>query len=423
MHEKANMCGAQILRILDALGVDATIDNVSASIVTCPLRPDGVTVLTSPAAIRAHDPRHPERIDSILVRGSGNVINYRVMVNDRDIDIEKAVPFWLNADPLPSKRTECAVCLTRQKEFVRCSHCFTMLCVKCHDKITWEGTHHCPVCRQWTLDGGDFGVPWDASTHMVLPIAQLHPIDVFGQVLDRLDGRMSIFLRVDNTFIVDDSLLVVKLARTHRYTEDSSRIKDVRKRLRKLCTMHLARTSDVMLWLIRTTYKVTDRPVQEVSIFRVTKTELQQYGRDAWINILDELDVQAVRMVKTEYLPPHRHVLPEYVAAVLADVNTCLCEKTVSISKRSHERSMNFDIDASGAITTMHADMLAAYFDVISAPGEKLYLLCHMHNKEIMVYELDPDARVATRLTTDATKEIVGMNLDGLGTTLIASRV
>jgi len=281
-------------------------------------------IVTSRRAIESYDPLHPDRVACILVRTQAP--QYTVIVNNREVDVERHVAFWKNCDAWTSSSSsssssscselECVVCMrslvpestrqggrrgTRKKKNVegyphtRCPFCHVAMCMDCSDKLTHLDCKKCPVCRTWHLDGDAFGVPWPKTTEEGQEGQEgRHAVDVLcDDLLARMDGRVTIVPRVGTTFVLDYASLMCKLSRTNRYADDrmpSDRLPDIRRSLKRLCKKALPETSDVHIWMRRKTYAIDaefERPVEETSVFRIdTNGELVQLHPDAWIDVL-----------------------------------------------------------------------------------------------------------------------------------------
>lgn len=300
-----------------------------------------VGIVTCPRAIREYDPVHPERIAFILVRAHPPP-QYMVFTNDRQLDAERIVRFWLTSNAYDLERstttTECVVCShnlipmpkgadeeedrfsTRRyllgKPHSRCIYCHSLLCEPCGDRLTtFDGCHRCPVCRQWKLVGGDFGVPFTESAidHPDTGAANGRnkgdPVDVLcDRVLSRLDGRIDVVPRIADGFIIDRMEVIAKLSRTDRYCPDTEengddcvRISHVRRNLKRI--LSVASGAPVHVWLRRKTYMIDDaeeKPVEEAAVFYIREgRHLQQLHPDAWVDVLGEV-MQDVRGVAAE---------------------------------------------------------------------------------------------------------------------------
>lgn len=200
----------------------------------------------------------------------------------------------------------------------RCAYCHSPLCVKCGDRLTTlDGCHRCPVCRQWKLNGGHFGVPFSDDEVMTLTSKEDgggehsgDAVDAFcDRVLSRLDGHITIVPRVDDSFLLgsEQMCVVSKLARTdhyccfdddEKYTEEGESISQVRRKLKRVCRDAASARpcpSFVHLWVRRKTYATENMPVEEAAVFRVRGNNLLQLHPDAWIDVLGDL-LQEQRM-------------------------------------------------------------------------------------------------------------------------------
>ena len=426
----------QVIQILVQLNVNARIDKLSKSI-NAPLcfgeTDKDAIILTSPAAIKDYDSYHPERIEClVLKKQQDDALSFYVVVNNREIDLEKAIRFWwLNETSYTPENMSCCVCLSRIKhKFTTCCHCRSLLCVSCENKLTNNDSMQCPICRQWKLYGDDFGRPFIENKSFD-DESNKSSLDTLYNILDHLDGCTRIILRVDKVFKFDEMLTITKLTNTDRYAEGSRRLKDIKKSLNKKCAKYILYTPDIAIWLFRNTFMILDKPMQEVSVFRLCIenkkiTDLYQYSRDAWVNVINYDDEFPLSMVKTEYMKPHKFVLPEYVGQVFSEIaNLNTYEKTISIVD-SMKNGMNFDMDSSGNIVTMHEDMLAAVYDVLKCSQRehsKLYIICRMMvqinasiitNSSCCAFELDVINRKSKRLSPKLVKNLVRQDIDDL---------
>ena len=399
-----------IIHILQILKVKTTVDKRSKTIndsAKALFRSDEDVkesiILTSITAIKNYDSYHPERITCIVLKKQQNdVLTYYVVVNDRDIDIEKALRFWwLNDEVFNADNMSCVVCMRNNRKNIMCCHCRALICLSCHDKLTNNESMQCPICRQWNLYGPDFGTPFLDTIH---DNQSNYSIDSLYQLLDKLDGCMRIFIRINNRFY-NEGMVMTKLSGTNRYAHDSMRLKDIKKRLNNRRT-----TKNITIWLFRNTFKILDdKPIQEVSVFGLdSNDQLYQYGKNAWINVFDS---DEFTMVKTEYLEPHKFVLPDYVKQVFSEISIINTDiKTISITDEQ-KNGMNFDMDENGNITTMHDDMLAAFYCKLQ--NKPLFLICRTNvSHSILAYELNDEK--AIRLLPKEVQKLVERNLDDL---------
>ena len=403
-----------VIQILNRLNIKTKIDKRSKSINESAkalfyIGDAESIILTSFTAINNYDSYHPERITCIVLKKQENdVLSYYVVVNDRDIDLEKAIRFWwLNDEIYNADNMSCVVCMRNKRENIKCCHCRSLICLSCHDKLTNNECMQCPICRQWNLYGPDFGFAF------TFPPAlrdgnqsnTKHTIDSFYQLLDKLDGCTHILIRVDNAFY-DEGLTITKLSGTNRYAIDSMRLKDIKKRLNKRIQQNA--TKNITIWLFRNTFKILDnKPMQEVSVFGMQNgMECIQYSKNAWINIFDS---DEFTMVKTEYLEPYKFILPDYVKQVFSDIAIMNTEiKTISITDEK-KNGMNFDMDENGNITTIHEDMIAVYYARLSK-ASKLYLICRTNvSYSVLAYEFVDEK--ANRLSPNEVQKLVESNI------------
>ena len=75
------------------------------------------------------------------------------------------------------------------------------------------------------------------------------------------------------------------------------------------------------------------------------------------------------------------------------------------------KNGMNFDMDENGNITTMHDDMLAAFYCKLQ--NKPLFLICRTNvSHSILAYELNDEK--AIRLLPKEVQKLVERNLDDL---------
>lgn len=411
---------------------------------------DDAGIVTSQRAFEAYDPKHPERIACVLIQTKP--VNFLIVVNDREMkDVAAVVRHWRRGqfhDP-NRRRPECAVCFAAPKKLVVCHACYAATCLKCDATMrSCEGCKRCPVCRTWELDGGDFGVPLEPSSFLdSVDEPAKHAVDAFlDDVVRRLDGRMVILPRVDTGFLMDDGMCVSKLARTDRYAEGSDTIAQARRSLRWLFDRHLPRTSDLHIWLTRKTFRIdeeTDRPVEEVSVFRVVgdpaanRTRLVQLEPEAWKNVLEVSHAakaaKAVKAVKVAYLrpvaiadPPAK--LQSLFETVAREESRVLTVSLTTLPNDEEDESLgaNFDVDARGhgrfEVTTMSPYMLRARLRVlVEHPRHPLLIMIRVHPGdghgdacEVAAFEYRPADDELALLSPEDCERHLAKDTDGL---------
>jgi len=307
-----------------------------------------VGIVTSRDAIRKYAPLHPERVACVLVKADsfGTVGSHppHMLVNDRDVDVDRSIKGWMTIRPHPPECVVCmcslrfereesaAVCSTYRtySTYSTCDRCYAPLCDSCAANMATvtgnRSCRRCPVCRYWQLYGGDFGVPWrnpnlcgdhhDNDYYNVYLRETPCAIDVFCDcVVRRLDGRVSIALQVDDMFLFNRAH-ISRLARTNRYTHDSGKLYGLRKTLKLAIEKARLLSATFYIWTLRKTFRIhaqEDKPVEEVSVFNVmpldklsSRTRLVQLQPEDWRNecLYDVIGGCGVfAPVKTTYIP------------------------------------------------------------------------------------------------------------------------
>ena len=404
-----------VTSVLDGMHVEHVTDATSPSLVHVRTPAGKVTVVTSTAAIRDYDPYHPERILCIVLRQHAG--DFFVVVKDRDVDLSRSLPFWWKRERLANAGdAECVVCFKRHYRFTCCFHCHALLCHDCHARIHGDRTAtQCPLCRSWSLCGDGYGRPWEGPP-IQGPLPGSTPVDKLVGVLARLDGAITIVPRVDRKFLFDKAVGFCKLAFTTRYARGSMRIRDVRARLERLCSHH-ADCVELLFYVTRRTYRVTDAPVEEVSVFQVQGGELFALSNDDYVR---SLTGDGVSFVKTELVAPSKRVVPGHAYTLFAEINAAHpCPKTVSVALAGEKKiRTNFNVDAGGNITTIHPSMLVTTLATMFASGHDMYVTCRLHRYEdnrfidFKAYKLDGDG--FKQLDEDESRAIFHKNVDGL---------
>jgi len=432
--------------------------------------PSQVGVVTSYKAFEAYDTDHPERIACILIKSTPPT-HYYVIMNNRELDIERIVRFWRTATF--DAASECVVCMrsllppkNRKKNktglpHTRCAFCYASLCVTCLDKLKIDDCHKCPVCRQWALDGGDFGVPWTADIRHAaesrrVSDADAHAIDILcDRVLCLLDGHVFLIVRIDDTFRLDSVFEMAKLARTNRYSERSGgdHISTVRKEVKRICDDALRHTSNIQIWLRRKTFgidRTSEKPIEEVSVFRVQSAHrLQQLHPDAWVDVVlynlmlvDGEDEASYLFCprKTAYLHPHEFTVPARLRDILKNVAqehrrpmtvSVVIENAAAANTENGEgkeeengekkasKGMNFDVDERLNVTTAHEAFVSARFAVLSDDARELLLTVRImhddpHTCDALSYRYHVVSGDIVRLAPGESEVVIGRDVDGL---------
>jgi hypothetical protein len=404
-----------VISVLDGMLVGHVTDATTPSLAHVRTPAGRVTIVTSPAAIRDYDPYHPERILCIILRQHAG--DFYVVVKDRDVDLSRSLPFWWKRERLSSVAdAECVVCFKKRNRFTCCFHCHALLCTACHARIHKDKTAtKCTLCRSWSLTGDGYGRPWEGPP-IQEPLVGRTPVDKLIGVLARLDGDITIVPRVDREFLFDRQVGFSKLAFTDRYARGSMRIRDVRAKLERLCAHHTD-CVQLLMYVIRKTHRISDAPVDEVSVFQVQGGELLAFGNDDFIVTLVEDDVN---FVKTELVTPSKRVVPPHVYALFAEINAAHPHsKTISVVMADETFGMNFDVDAGGNITTINTSMLVTNLANMLASGRDMYVTCRIFrykNRRFIdfnAYKLDNAG--FKKLDNAGSRAIFNKNIDGLG--------
>lgn len=400
----------QVTTALTNIGKPFIIDDASKSIDTCRMEAGKVTVLISQHAIHKYDTHHPERILCIIVKKN----MFKVCVKNRVVDLEASLRFWIDKG-MP--KMECGVCYkgaskNRPLTGATCGYCMTFTCVRCRDRISDGGIFKCPYCRTWELDGDGYGIPHD-QLNIIEPTVLTGPAKLCDLV-SQLDGLVTIIPSIAGNIDAHNISDVCRLSFTNRFTKDGVRLGKVRKSLQEL----VDKFERFRVYLVRSTYmidEVTKNPVEEASMFVVTRDELIQYRTDAWIDVLP-IDNNYTRVI-VEYLPPREFEVPTSLKDLFLQVNADYpFHKTWAIVAHDGQ-SADFDVDKDGKITTMTMSMLAGY--LAYKCGQKLLLICRifdadneMMHASLLTFEFD--GAETTRLSPEQCKAIFKKNLDGL---------
>jgi len=423
-----------VKRVLDAMNVPYTIANKTKSVenVIASVAKGRAVIVTSSKAKRDYDPHHPERIVCFVVKASP--AHFFVVVNNRENDLEADVRFWWNRD-VGVAFDGCNICMKKVKQVAVCHRCNGVMCVKCYDRVSQGTCYQCPTCRGWTLHGDGYGVPWRDGEVVSFDdekrgkaVKAPDAFDKFGCVLSRLDGLVSVIIRVGNELFLDDgTFCTLKLSFTDRYADelpDADEIADGIRDIRDdLCDS--GETAPFKMYVIRDTYaidKEKDKPTQEISLFQVRDDELIQYPMDAWRDVLPQEERWCRK--KVSYMTPHEFVMPPAFSALFGVINAgWKCVKTVSIGAMCDCGCdwCNFDIDTQGAITTMSVPMVASVLDnlVRCHDGVLVFVTCRLFSYEdvgmcdLVSYVLH-DGKAFERMTPEDNRKLYETDADGL---------
>ena len=396
------------------------IDDKSKSIKACKLEEEGVvTVLTSCVAIKNYDQNHPERITCIILKNINKITIFYVVVNNRNINFRNAMRFWYNRK-LVDTSVECSICFKtfgQVKQIIPCVHCNSILCLSCYQNITNEDgeVSTCPVCRQVSIIGDDFGVPHENEISLPIVASAQHPIDQFCEILRKLDGEIMIIARIGRAFIESNPIMMSTMSRTNRYIDGSLKLKEIRTILKKIHAKY-AKSGGLSFYIVRKTFKIdvtSNKPIKEVSRFQLTESSLYQYNNNAWIVVFN---IDGYHLAKTEYIKPHVFQLPDHVMKIMEEVKQLKQETTISITSEDGEESMNYDMDSNGEITTTHHDMMIAYVSLLLTSEQWIYLISRLHLDErrsnIVCHKFNMDCSM--RMNPNDSKKIIRLNLDEL---------
>jgi len=291
------------------------------------------------------------------------------------------------------------------------------LCLSCYQKITNEDgqVSTCPVCRQVSIIGDDFGVPHENEISLPIVAAAQHPIDQFCEILRKLDGEIMIILRIGSGFVESDPIIMSTMSRTNRYIDGSPKLKEIRTIL-KMVHAKYAKSRGLSFYIVRKTFKIdvtSNKPIKEVSRFHVMKSSLYQYNNNAWIVVFN---IDGYHLAKTEYIKPHVFQIPDHVMNIMEEVKQLKQEATISITCEDGEESMNYDMDANGEITTIHHDMMIAYVSLLLTSNQWIYMISRLHLDErrsnILCHKFNTNCSM--RLNPNDNKKTIRLNLDDL---------
>ena len=367
---------------------------------------DRLVVLTSPSAIMDYDSFHPERIECILIMSR---TFYRVFVNNREMPTDSTqLRFWTSSEPLLEAPT-CSICLNHKKGNVLCSSCHAACCKTCFSKISGRNVFKCPTCRKWNLFGHEFGTPVEEL--MMQLEEEEDPIELLVSLVKKLDGRVSVMLRIDGKFSAPFEMTI--LTRTRRYAPGSRRVKALRAMLR--LERDSTETADFLVYISRDTYAVEENPVLEMSVLRLS-SRLYQYSVDAWVNVLDVPSDRSLKKVAYSHCHDFRTDVPSTFFDMynrVRDTMSAASESTCSISTRY--TSMNFDV-SNGRPTTMHVDMIAARLCILIETKSAIFVIWRMHGppSRVIAFSSRGHGEELRELSREESRRLLKRNVDGI---------
>ena len=465
-----------VSRVLEALrraNIQHAVDDCARSIETCTPLQDGLTVLTSPSAIRSYDAYHPERIVCIVLKPD---YTFRVVVNNRqsiDVDAELR-SFWTmdRQQALHAASVSCGICYqsaqtqtprkkkkrSRQFRFAVCTHCAFVSCVACLQKMGSLGAPavRCPNCRRWGLDGDAFGTPLamlqschrdcDDNEATKRCGGENDGINVFVErVIAPLDGEVTILPRIGEHVVADANLVTCRLAGTKRLSKEDPAYMtttQLRKKLQQLWTAcSRFRRCQFYVYVFRTTFCTdvaeTQKLIEEVSFFQITPDRrLLQIDDDAWVLPAVSMAPEGAdtKQVKVMHAEPHRYEAPAAFEKLLRHINEVFPHfKAVSLSVRSSctgagKSTANFDVSADGQVLTMSKALLARMtYTVLESAGESdgvvvvcVRVFCHgervRDRADLVSFRLQPTREdEPKRMPADESRRLFDTGVDGPG--------
>lgn len=364
-----------ISTILASLDITFTIDKTSRAIKHTRCKSvNHVVILTNRQAFREYDDHHPERILCIII----NSHSYIIITLNREIDARVMIRSWWNrylsnADLV----SECVICFEKPKTYTNCCFCGAIVCGKCFERMHGhqadsddESARQCVVCRLWTLHGSSFGTPFLQLKPKPLPNTRPHllAVDQFVNIISKLDGLVEIIPRINRGYLISNvPLRICRMSYTTRYSphNETVRMKSIRTSLCRIVDKYKgAHDIELLLYVLRSTYaidKTHNKPVTELSVFQIKGDTLNGYSNDAYISVFNE---SKTIYLKTELVPPIKHDIPNSILQIFADISKEYAFPVkismLSLPDKLDEGSLvtTFDIQADGAISSIHSDML-----------------------------------------------------------------
>jgi hypothetical protein len=354
-----------VTRLLTEMKVEFVVDDTCETFaeILDDAKDNVAKVVTSESVKKDYDRHHPERISCfIFIRDSiRSVTSYKVITKNRVQD-PSSLKIFFDHHATVARKSECNVCFkdTPISKVIACSTCLKHFCVKCHGKIAGGEAFKCPCCRTWNLFGDSFGLPRPMLGPMSCSMGTNSGVGEFvNGILGKLDGTFLVVPRVKNNIFLP-GLEMTRLSFTTRFTKDSVKLRDVRRILEKM----VQKKRNVFVYVIRDTFAIEEMPVQERSMFRITPHRCLQQDPDAWIDVIGD-DVNR-KTLKVAYAEPDVPELPggvKKIADIFPDLFGSVAVSTEpygSMMFSSGGDGMDFDVDASGNILTMHEKMAAS---------------------------------------------------------------
>jgi len=339
---------------------------------------DCIKLFLNPHALKRHDDEHPERIEGIascFVK-QHDMINYFVIVKDRDLDMVKEFHKWRTTDfeTLQNKKTltpktECIICYKRpigknkhKMGFISCKQCSAFTCLSCLDKVRVHGYEKCPQCRYLFLEGPIWGAAYEEKNkkrvtralerHSISPeiVEQhkptKHALTILGTLLENLDGETKVLMKCDDN-LFDGDLSISKYSYSNRYTRDTEyMIGDVKEGVAIVLREALRRDiRRIDILLVHTTYKIDKEkevPIKEVAAFRFsTRFGLIPLSKNAWYidDYFDTSSEAAFSYQKIEMLDPFD---------AESHVPCCIKNIIASLKNQPHRKCVTFIVPEDG---------------------------------------------------------------------------
>lgn len=432
-----------VTEAIESLGKTPYFNDTAKTIANFNVPKGRIAIVVSPRALKSYDPCHPERIRCIL--GNDNKDEFIVIVKNRDLDVKTFIRYWDQRKSLTEiiaeKQSRCDVCDVnlinnrRKIPFHTCCVCSYIMCMRCFDKVAVTSTSHkCPQCRQWSLDGEDYGLPYN-ELDLTLPedYEQLSLSKKLYIILSKLDGSCMIIPRVDDAFVMTDEIQFCKASYTNRYL-----VNDIGDIVQSILDIYNAAkqtnpSSIVRFYTLRTTYKIdksSDLPIEEISAFKINKKNITQYAPDSWIDVFDEIlgprhKHQAVRH-KVIYLSPHEYTLPKSFQALSIELAKIDHTKVVSIVNRfindkEPRVAINFDVNKDNVITSAHeAFVKARICDAYERGPIETYITCRIlryddvDHADYITYKYNHEIDAFEKLDTNESRKLFNENIDNL---------
>jgi hypothetical protein len=433
---------ADIINAIESLGKTPYFNDTAKTIANFNVPKGRIAIVVSPRALKSYDPCHPERIRCILC--NDEKVDLLIIVKNRDLDVKTFIRYWDQRksikELIAEKQSKCDVCcanlINRRKiSFQICCVCSYIMCKRCFDKVAvTSSSHKCPQCRQWLLDGEDYGLPYKEldftlpDDYETLPL----PKKLYA-VLSKLDGRCLILPRVDEAFVMTDELQFCKASYTNRYLNND--INDIIESIMEIYNVvkQIDPSTEVRFYTLRTTYKIDkqhDLPIDEIAAFKITTNDIRQYAPDSWIDVFDEVlgpqhQHQAIRH-KVTYLSPHEYTLPKSFQALSIELAKIEHAKVVSIVNRFRNNkqpcvAINFDVNKDNVITSAHEDFVKARIcDAYERLPTETYVTCRIlkyddiDHADYITYKCSHEREAFEKLDSKESRKLFNENIDNL---------